>query len=286
MENQAGFREALGDLLAIADASSRRISAEQIRSFFSEWDLSEEQWELVYSYLELNQIAVEGHQADADRLSYLKGEHVQEQETEGEQAAGGLDGEDSRCYAMYLEDLEHIKEIEPGELEMLLASFAAGDQRAKGRLAEIHLKRVVELAREYAGRGVLIGDLIQEGNMALLSAMETFSGGDFGVYITREICSAMDAAVAEQTGQADTGSYLAAQANAMMKATEELVEELGREATLSEVARKMHLSEDMTRDIMKISMDALSVVEANGSGEVFGENTDFPDSGLPEDPEI
>ena len=96
----------------------------------------------------------------------------------------------------------------------------------------------------------------------------------------------MDAAVAEQTGQADTGSYLAAQANAMMKATEELVEELGREATLSEVARKMHLSEDMTRDIMKISMDALSVVEANGSGEVFGENTDFPDSGLPEDPEI
>ena len=181
MENQAGFREALGDLLAIADASSRRISAEQIRSFFSEWDLSEEQWELVYSYLELNQIAVEGHQADADRLSYLKGEHVQEQETEGEQAAGGLDGEDSRCYAMYLEDLEHIKEIEPGELEMLLASFAAGDQRAKGRLAEIHLKRVVELAREYAGRGVLIGDLIQEGNMALLSAMETVSGGDFGV---------------------------------------------------------------------------------------------------------
>lgn len=106
--------------------------------------------------------------------------------------------------------------------------------------------------------------------MALLMAVDTFGGGDFGVHITREICTAMDAAIAEQTGQDDTGSYLAAQANAMMKATEELVEELGREATLKEVADRMKLSEDMARDIMKISMDALSLAEAGGSGEVYG----------------
>lgn len=106
--------------------------------------------------------------------------------------------------------------------------------------------------------------------MALLTAMEEFEDGDFGVYITREICSAMDAALAEQTGENDTGSYLAAQANAIMEATEELVKELGREATLSEVAQRMNLSEDMTKDIMKISMDALAVVEAHGSGESFG----------------
>ena len=80
----------------------------------------------------------------------------------------------------------------------------------------------------------------------------------------------MDAALAEQTGERDTGSYLAAQANAIMEATEELVKELGREATLSEVAQRMNLSEDMTRDIMKISMDALAVVEAHGSGDKFG----------------
>ena len=106
--------------------------------------------------------------------------------------------------------------------------------------------------------------------MALLMAMEDFEDGDFGVYITREICSAMDAALDEQTGERDTGSYLAAQANAIMEATEELVKELGREATLSEVAQRMNLSEDMTRDIMKISMDALAVVEAHGSGDKFG----------------
>ena len=161
--------------------------------------------------------------------------------------------------------------IREQELDMLLGALASGDRAARNRLAEGHLARVVELAKEYAGRGVLMADLVQEGNMALLMAMESFDGGDFGVHITREICSAMEAVLAEQTGQADTGSYLAAQANAIMKATEELVEELGREATLAEVAKKMNLSEDMTKDIMKISMDALSVVEANGTGESFGE---------------
>ena len=147
----------------------------------------------------------------------------------------------------------------------------AGDRAARNRLTEGHLGRVVELAREYAGQGVLMADLIQEGNIALLMAMETFAGGEFGLHLTKEICSALDAAVAEQNGQENTGNYLASQANAMMKATEELVEELGREATLSEVAERMKLSEEMTRDIMKISMDALSVVEANGGGETFGE---------------
>ena len=109
--------------------------------------------------------------------------------------------------------------------------------------------------------------------MALLMALDTFPGGEFSVYITKEICSAMDMAVAEQSGQEDTGSYLAAQANAMMKATEELVEELGREATLAEVAARMNLSEDITRDIMKISMDALSAASNSGSGEVYGGET-------------
>ena len=120
-----------------------------------------------------------------------------------------------------------------------------------------------------------MADLVQEGNMALLTAMEDFEAGDFGVYITKEICSAMDAALAEQTGERDTGSYLAAQANAVMEATEELVKELGREATLSDVAQRMNLSEDMTKDIMKISMDALAVVEAHGSGEQFGKKQPF-----------
>ena len=171
---------------------------------------------------------------------------------------------------MYLEEIQAIRELSEEEIPGLLAALKAGDRAARNQLAEGHLKRVVELAKEYSGRGVHMADLVQEGNMALLTAMEEFDDGDFGVYITREICSAMDMALAEQTGEQDTGSYLAAQANAIMEATEELVKELGREATLSEVAQRMNLSEDMTKDIMKISMDALAVVEAHGSGEKFG----------------
>ena len=278
MSDQTEFKAALGDLLLLAKASGLRVTEGEIRECFPGWELTPEQWGLIYSYLELNQITVEGHESHPESLSYLRGGDVG-QKTDGPSGKRGkpgassekrLTGEDSRCYKMYLEEIEDIRELSESELVTLLADVRAGDRAARNRLAEGHLKRVVELAKEYSGRGVHMADLVQEGNMALLMAMEEFEDGDFGVYITREICSAMDMALAEQTGEQDTGSYLAAQANAIMEATEELVKELGREATLSEVAQRMNLSEDMTKDIMKISMDALAVVEAHGSGEKFG----------------
>ncbi|MCI8465294.1 MAG: hypothetical protein HFI63_05495 [Lachnospiraceae bacterium] len=274
MDNQAKFKAALGELLLLAKASGLQVTQTQIQECFSDWELTTEQWSLIYSYLELNQISVEGHESDRESLSYLSGgadgQKVGRREKPASSDGNRLTGEDSRCYRMYLEELKAIRELSGQELLGLLEDLRSGSKAARNRLAEGHLRRVVELAKEYAGRGVLMADLVQEGNMALLTAVEEYTEGDFGVYITREICSAMDAALAEQTGEQDTGSYLAAQANAIMEATEELVKELGREATLSEVAQKMNLSEDMTRDIMKISMDALAVVEAHGSGETFG----------------
>ncbi len=279
MNDQSEFKAALGDLLLLAKASGLKVTEPQIRECFPGWELTTEQWRLIYSYLELNQITVEGHESHPESLSYLRGGDGGEEERGGassKRSKGGassekrLTGEDTKCYRMYLEEIRAIEEISEWELPGLLTAVKLGNRAARNRLAEGHLGRVVELAKEYAGKGVHMADLVQEGNMALLMAMEDFEGGDFGVYITREICSAMDAALAEQTGERDTGSYLAAQANAIMEATEELVKELGREATLSEVAQRMNLSEDMTRDIMKISMDALAVVEAHGSGEKFG----------------
>ena len=256
MNDQSEFKAALGDLLLLAKASGLKVTEPQIRECFPGWELTTEQWRLIYSYLELNQITVEGHESHPESLSYLRGGDGGEEErggASGKRSKGGassekrLTGEDTKCYRMYLEEIRAIEEISEWELPGLLTAVKLGNRAARNRLAEGHLGRVVELM-----------------------AMEDFEGGDFGVYITREICSAMDAALAEQTGERDTGSYLAAQANAIMEATEELVKELGREATLSEVAQRMNLSEDMTRDIMKISMDALAVVEAHGSGEKFG----------------
>lgn len=279
MNDQSEFKTALGDLLLLAKASGLKVTEPQTRECFPGWELTTEQWRLIYSYLELNQITVEGHESHPESLSYLRGGDGGEEErggASGKRSKAGassekrLTGEDTKCYRMYLEEIRAIEEISEWELPGLLTAVKLGNRAARNRLAEGHLGRVVELAKEYAGKGVHMADLVQEGNMALLMAMEDFEGGDFGVYITREICSAMDAALAEQTGERDTGSYLAAQANAIMEATEELVKELGREATLSEVAQRMNLSEDMTRDIMKISMDALAVVEAHGSGEKFG----------------
>lgn len=268
MENQDKFRESLEELLIVAKASGLVVTKEQIDEAFAEFDLDAEKQKLIYAYLEMNQIRVADYVADDASVSFLKGADAPKEEEEKEKK---LTGEESRVYQMYLEELQAIAPLAAGELEALLSEMKGGSRAARDRVTEAHLSRVVELSHEYAGQGVLLGDLVQEGNVALVMAAAMYEDGDFGVYITREICSALEAAIAEQTGQQDTGSYLAAQSNALMKATEELVNELGREATLEEVARKMKLSEEMTKDLMKISMDALNVVDANKTGETFGE---------------
>lgn len=266
MNNQDRFKEALDDLLIMAKASGLTLTSAQIDEAFAEFDLDEEKQKLVLAYLGMNQITVTDAETDEASVSYLKGGEKSEEPKEKK-----LTGADSKAYKMYLEEIAGIKKLTEEELSRLIPALLKGDQAARNRVTEGYLPRVVELSHEYAGQGVLLADLVQEGNMALFMAAATYEGGDFGVMVTREICSAMEAAIAEQTGQEETGSYLAAQSNAMMKATEELVNELGREATLEEVAAKMHLSEEITRDIMKISMDALTVTDANKTGETFGQ---------------
>ena len=104
-------------------------------------------------------------------------------------------------------------------------------------------------------------DLIQEANMALVMAVSMYDGGSFEELILTEIQRAIEDALAEAGSQADVGGYLASQINSLMIVTARLAEELGREATLSELSEKMHMPEDKVRELVKMAMDAMSLQE-------------------------
>lgn len=262
MDETIRFKEGLAAVISAAKLSGNHITRAQAESCFKGISLNEEQWELIYSYLELNKIIIDDYEADG-RYSELFADLVKEEPAK-------LSEEDSKVYDMYLEDLKLVEEIEAAEEEALVKRLLAGEASVKNRLIEGRLKKVVEMSKRYCGKGVHISDVIQEGNMALMLAVNSYTGGDYDAWVNSEVEEAFKAIVMDQEGHSNTGKYLASEANALMEATAKLAEELGREATLEELAGKMNLSEETVRDIMKVSMDALDMAEATGSGETFG----------------
>ncbi len=167
-------------------------------------------------------------------------------------------------YQMYLDDLSEIPSCTAAERELLLVRAVKGDKGAKKRLVEGHLKTVCDMTAEYAGGSVPPGDLIQEANMALMLTVENYTDGDFPKILAAAVKRALEDIVEDQKRAAETGEEVAARVNVLQEVSRILAKELGREATLEELAEKMKMSEDEIREIMKITLDAISAV----SGEI------------------
>lgn len=254
MDEQAQLKEALGALLTLAAASDGCLTAEQIEDACSGIGLTDRQLQMVCTYLEMNHVTVTGFAAsEADKSLFRDGD------PEGDSQKTGAD---SAYFKMYLEDLQGIRPCDEQEEARLINAMLAGDAAARERLIEGNLHRVVQLSREYLGQGVLAADLVQEGNMALLLALDTYERGkNFKLHLLSKIEEAMVEAIREQTGADDAGHCLAADANALMKATEVLAEKLGREATAEELAAHLRISKDRVETLVKISLDAMNLSE-------------------------
>ncbi len=166
-------------------------------------------------------------------------------------------------YQMYLEEMGNITPCTVEEKSVLLKEAGAGRKEAKKRLVEGHLGIALEYAREYQDKGVLLTDLIQEANMALLMAVEEYSGsseaGKFDLFIEAEIRRALALAVDEEESADITGEELAARVNVLQTVSQVLSGELGREATVEELAEKMKMTVEEIKGIMKMAMDAMSM---------------------------
>lgn len=163
---------------------------------------------------------------------------------------------------MYLKEIGRVQLLTVDEEIELAKRIQEGDEAAKRRLAEANLRLVVSIARKYAGRGMLFLDLIQEGNMGLMKAVEKFDhtkGFKFSTYATWWIRQAITRAIADQARTIRIPVHMVETINKLIRVSRQLLQELGREPSPEEIAEAMELTVDKVRDIMKISQEPVSL---------------------------
>ena len=163
---------------------------------------------------------------------------------------------------MYLKEIGKISLLTLEEEMDLSARIVAGDEEAKNKLAESNLRLVVSIAKRYVGRGMLFLDLIQEGNIGLMKAVEKFDaekGYKFSTYATWWIRQAITRAIADQARTIRVPVHMVETINRLSRFQRQLTLELNREPTEEELAKKMHLSLDKVREVIKIAQEPVSL---------------------------
>lgn len=174
------------------------------------------------------------------------------------------DGEEMSIdfYQLYLDEIASIPPCTKEEELSLLKAMASGDAAARKRLAEGKLSLAVKIAEEYRDRGLPMGDLVQEANMALLLFLGDLPGsfdGDFDECASTSIRASLEDAVNAQENEHRIEEEMAARVNVLKDISARMAEELGREATVEELAERMKMTVDEIKDIMKLTLDALSI---------------------------
>lgn len=163
---------------------------------------------------------------------------------------------------MYLKEIGRVPLLTPEEEQQLAQRIANGDEAARQKMIEANLRLVVAVAKRYAGRGMLLLDLIQEGNMGLLKAVEKFDytkGYKFSTYATWWIRQSITRAIADQARTIRIPVHMVELINRVIRTSHSMVQELGREPTPEEVAQKLRLSPEKVEEVLKIAQDPVSL---------------------------
>lgn len=185
---------------------------------------------------------------------------------------------------MYLKEIGKIPLLTPEEEIELAKRIEQGDEEAKKRLIEANLRLVVSIAKRYVGRGMLFLDLIQEGNLGLLKAVEKFDyrkGYKFSTYATWWIRQAITRAIADQARTIRIPVHMVETINKLIRVQRQLLQELGREPTPEELAKEMGMPEEKVREIMKIAQEPVSLETPIGEEEDSHLGDFIPDEDAP-----
>lgn len=173
----------------------------------------------------------------------------------------GMQTED--IYRVYMEELAAIPPCTAAENEELLGKVKAGVAGARERLIEGNLRNALMHVQNYINRGVPMADLIQEASMELMMLVDDAFEGSFEKLLESRIRVRMEEVISEQTSASNIEEEVLARVNVLQEVSKELAERFGREPKLEELAEYMKMTEDEVREIMKVTMDALSLSEAN-----------------------
>ena len=171
---------------------------------------------------------------------------------------------------MYLKEIGRVELLDPKEEPEIARRIQAGDEEAKKKLISANLRLVVSIAKKYVGRGMLFLDLIQEGNMGLVKAVEKFDytkGFKFSTYATWWIRQAITRAIADQARTIRIPVHMVETINKLVRISRQLLQELGREPTPEEIADRMNIPVERVREIIKISQEPVSLETPIGEEE-------------------
>lgn len=235
MDKEIWFAKTLEQVRQQARAQGSSISEEQVREAFRELELSDTQLQMVFDYLKKQKIGI-GEPVDADEyLTAAERSYLQD----------------------YLDEIAALPVYSPGEIEGYTIAAMAGEADAQAKLVEVYLKDVTDIAKLYTGQGVLLEDLIGEGNLAL-----TFGVGMLGSLeqpreaqgmLAKMIMDAMEEQIQETAANEKTDRRVADRVNRVAEKAKELAEELHRKVTPEELAAETGLSAKSIRDAMRMS---------------------------------
>ena len=268
---QAKFDEKLKGLLAVAKKKKNVLEYQEINDYFADMALNEEQFDKIMETLEQNGVDVlritEDDDVDDEEI-ILSDEDEVDMENLDLSVPDGISIEDP--VRMYLKEIGKVPLLSAEEEIELAKKMEQGDQDAKKRLAEANLRLVVSIAKRYVGRGMLFLDLIQEGNLGLIKAVEKFDyrkGYKFSTYATWWIRQAITRAIADQARTIRIPVHMVETINKLIRVSRQLLQELGREPTPEEIAEEMNLPVERVREILKISQEPVSLETPIGEEE-------------------
>lgn len=264
--------EKLRELVALGKKKKGILELQEINDFFSDMELDPDQMEKVFDYLEENNVDVLRITSDDDDEEEVEIVLTDEDEVDMEKidltVPDGISIEDP--VRMYLKEIGKVPLLSADEEIELAKRMADGDEEAKKRLAEANLRLVVSIAKRYVGRGMLFLDLIQEGNLGLIKAVEKFDyqkGFKFSTYATWWIRQAITRAIADQARTIRIPVHMVETINKLIRVSRQLLQELGREPAPEEIAAELDMPVDRVREILKISQEPVSLETPIGEEE-------------------
>ena len=274
--NMGKFSEKLVELLELAKKKKNVLEYQEISDFFKDQSLEVEQMEKVLDFLEASGVDVLRISGNDEELILDDDADIEKMDDEEEieldkidlSVPEGVSIEDP--VRMYLKEIGKVSLLTADEEIELAKRMEQGDEEAKKRLAEANLRLVVSIAKRYVGRGMLFLDLIQEGNLGLIKAVEKFDyrkGYKFSTYATWWIRQALTRAIADQASTSRIPVHMVETINKLIRVSRQLLQELGREPTPEEIAEEMKMPVDRVREILKISQEPVSLETPIGEEE-------------------
>ena len=258
-ENMLKFTERLKELLESAAKNNNTVEYKTVREFFGDIELTPDKFDKIIAMLESNNIDIIRPTEDEEVLIV----EDEDEEEDNNLDLGNIEGISTEDpVRMYLKEIGKVQLLTLDEEIELAKRIELGDEDAKHRLAEANLRLVVSIAKRYVGRGMLFLDLIQEGNLGLIKAVEKYDyrkGYKFSTYATWWIRQAITRAIADQARTIRIPVHMVETINKLIRVQRQMLQELGREPYPEELAKEMKMPVEKVREIMKVAQEPVSL---------------------------